>query len=49
MIFKKLFKRFVKDIESSPEVITSSNKTTVSDIQQFDDVWIKINKSVFEG
>lgn len=38
MIFKKLFKRFVKDVESPPEVIKSSNKTTISDIQQFDDI-----------
>lgn len=44
MIFKKLFKRSVEEIKPP-----NKKKVTLADIKQFDDIFVKIDNTIFEG
>ena len=47
-IFKKFFKR-KKKAYIKTEIITSYKTINLANIEQFDDVWLKINNNIFEG
>lgn len=45
-IFKKLFNKKVKEVSIEVPV---EKDTNLANISQFDDVWIKIGNSIFDG